>query len=222
MWRLLQELLAELEIGQPLGRGSYGRVYRGAPLCPLPPPLASTIQCQPCCVLYKETLHGHTVALNCNWHEWSGALCLVRCQDSSLTQSAWQEHGVKGRRARRAGKWKGVQVAVKIVEHNSEADRDLSQLRESVLSTAIQHPNVVRAPPAAPHLTQIQRCLMMCGRKLYVRSCAAGGDMSAVAFGLGCPGLAALRSNRCCAASAQRVCCAHDWRSSHCQYACSI
>ncbi|KAK9822208.1 hypothetical protein WJX81_005892 [Elliptochloris bilobata] len=64
-----QELLAELEIGQPLGRGSYGRVYRG--------------------------------------------------------------------------KWKGVQVAVKIVEHSSEADRDLSELRESVLSTAIQHPNVV-------------------------------------------------------------------------------
>ena len=28
--RARQELLAELEIGQPLGRGSYGRVYRGA------------------------------------------------------------------------------------------------------------------------------------------------------------------------------------------------
>ncbi len=49
--------------------------------------------------------------------------------------------------AGRAGKWKGVQVAVKIVEHNSEADRDLSELRESVLSTAIQHPNVVRPCP---------------------------------------------------------------------------
>ena len=67
---------------------------------------------------------------------------------SSEPQSGRERYG---RLARRAGKWKGVQVAVKIVEHNSEADRDLSQLRESVLSTAIQHPNVVRTcPPPIP------------------------------------------------------------------------
>lgn len=51
-----------------------------------------------------------------------------------------------------------MQVAVKIVEHNSEADRDLSELRESVLSTAIQHPKVVRARgPAARAFAPLSR-----------------------------------------------------------------
>ena len=44
----------------------------------------------------------------------------------------------------RAGKWKGVTVAVKIVEHSSEANGGIRQLRESILSSSIIHPNVVR------------------------------------------------------------------------------
>lgn len=43
-----------------------------------------------------------------------------------------------------AGKWKGVTVAVKIVEHGSEAKGGIRQLRESILSSSIIHPNVVR------------------------------------------------------------------------------
>lgn len=43
-----------------------------------------------------------------------------------------------------AGKWKGVTVAVKIVEHSSEANGGIRQLRESILSSSIIHPNVVR------------------------------------------------------------------------------
>jgi hypothetical protein len=45
-----------------------------------------------------------------------------------------------------AGKWKGVTVAVKIVEHNQETESNLNQLRESLLSSNIVHPNVVRLP----------------------------------------------------------------------------
>ncbi|BDA46411.1 probable serine/threonine-protein kinase/receptor R826 at N-terminal half [Coccomyxa sp. Obi] len=52
------------------------------------------------------------------------------------------------------GKWKGVTVAVKIVEHSSEANGGIRQLRESILSSSIIHPNVVstykiRTIPAA-------------------------------------------------------------------------
>ncbi len=41
------------------------------------------------------------------------------------------------------GKWKGVTVAVKIVEHNAETESELVQLRESLLSSSVVHPNVV-------------------------------------------------------------------------------
>ena len=44
------------------------------------------------------------------------------------------------------GKWKGVTVAVKIVEHNAETESELVQLRESLLSSSVVHPNVVRPP----------------------------------------------------------------------------
>lgn len=42
------------------------------------------------------------------------------------------------------GKWKGVTVAVKIVERNAETESELLQLRESLLSSSVVHPNVVR------------------------------------------------------------------------------
>ncbi|BDA46412.1 probable mitogen-activated protein kinase kinase kinase 11 [Coccomyxa sp. Obi] len=41
------------------------------------------------------------------------------------------------------GKWKGVTVAVKIVEHNAETESELMQLRESLLSSSVVHPNVI-------------------------------------------------------------------------------
>lgn len=55
-----------------------------------------------------------------------------------------------------AGKWKGVTVAVKIVEHTSEANGGIRQLRESILSSSIIHPNVVRddSPCQNPHVTE--------------------------------------------------------------------
>ena len=42
-----------------------------------------------------------------------------------------------------AGKWKGTTVAVKILEHSAESSSGLKELRESVLSSSIIHPNVV-------------------------------------------------------------------------------
>ena len=51
------------------------------------------------------------------------------------------------------GKWKGVTVAVKIVEHSAETEGELLQLRESLLSSSIVHPNVVSTSysPRARH-----------------------------------------------------------------------
>ena len=53
-----------------------------------------------------------------------------------------------------AGKWKGTTVAVKIIEHSAESSSGIKELRESVLSSSIIHPNVVstykiRTIPAA-------------------------------------------------------------------------
>ena len=43
------------------------------------------------------------------------------------------------------GRWCGGLVAVKIVAHNCALSSLAEVLRESALSTSIQHPNVVRA-----------------------------------------------------------------------------
>ena len=48
-----------------------------------------------------------------------------------------------------AGRWCGGLVAVKIVAHNCALSSLAEVLRESALSTAIQHPNVVRTSPSA-------------------------------------------------------------------------
>jgi hypothetical protein len=71
-----------------------------------------------------------------------------------------------------AGKWKGVTVAVKIVEHTSEASTSIKELRESILSSSIIHPNVVRflsiprkscaVPLCAKH--RLHACLQTCAR----------------------------------------------------------
>lgn len=37
-------------------------------------------------------------------------------------------------------------MAVKIVEHNAETENELIQLRESLLSSSVVHPNVVSCP----------------------------------------------------------------------------
>ncbi|EIE23924.1 kinase-like protein [Coccomyxa subellipsoidea C-169] len=73
-------MVDSLELGTPLGRGSYGKVYKGS-------------EC----------------------YGFGGA----------------------------TGKWKGVTVAVKIVEHNAETESELVQLRESLLSSSVVHPNVI-------------------------------------------------------------------------------
>lgn len=48
------------------------------------------------------------------------------------------------------GRWQGALVAIKVVEHAAETERNLA-MRESTLATSIQHPNVVRpGPPPTP------------------------------------------------------------------------
>lgn len=46
----------------------------------------------------------------------------------------------------RAGRWKGVAVAIKVVDHMSAAGNAVDAARESVLSSSVQHPNVVSSP----------------------------------------------------------------------------
>ena len=46
--------------------------------------------------------------------------------------------------ALRAGRWKGVPIAIKVVDHTAYVGTRVDALRESVLSTSVQHPNVVR------------------------------------------------------------------------------
>lgn len=67
-----------------------------------------------------------------------------------------------------AGKWKGVTVAVKIVEHSAETEGELLQLRESLLSSSIVHPNVVSLsdPLKAYHMSDFGLgILCWCGSK---------------------------------------------------------
>ena len=76
------------------------------------------------------------------------------------------------------GKWKGVTVAVKIVEHSAETEGELLQLRESLLSSSIVHPNVVSmsCPLTAfhmsvtDHLALRRHCTVPCHAHL-VREC---------------------------------------------------
>lgn len=50
-------------------------------------------------------------------------------------------------------------MAVKIVEHSAETEGELLQLRESLLSSSIVHPNVVSlsCPSAAIHMSGVGR-----------------------------------------------------------------
>jgi serine/threonine protein kinase len=110
-------LVGSLELGAPLGRGSYGKVYKGGS----PKPYTPTPTCNP-------------------------AVAACRCSFGRVQSS---KQGVPC-----AGKWKGVTVAVKVIEHTSEASKSVKELRESMLSASIIHPNVVttykiRTIPAA-------------------------------------------------------------------------
>ena len=42
-----------------------------------------------------------------------------------------------------AGRWKGAMVAVKIIEHSADINSKMEGFRENVVSSNIQHPNVV-------------------------------------------------------------------------------
>ena len=101
--------------------------------------------------------------------------CILHSQLVQLLSSLLQSHNASpgyGDPSRgivsRAGKWKGTTVAVKILEHSAESSSGLKELRESVLSSSIIHPNVVstykiRTLPTAARkpLPQVQpgRCI---------------------------------------------------------------
>lgn len=120
------QLVGALELGAPLGRGSFGKVYKGA--------LA-----QPHCLLRKP-LPGPFMWTAPDWACSSpsarpASLCgseHMRLLPPPRMTTGWS-----------AGKWRGTTVAVKIIEHSAESSSGIKELRESVLSSSIIHPNVV-------------------------------------------------------------------------------
>ena len=135
-------MVDNLELGAPLGRGSYGKVYKGEP-CPSYPYscrlFASTCKAinvcrawnQPCLACPARAVQG---GKSCVW-----VLAALPQTQARAACRVWE--GLS--KALGAGKWKGVTVAVKIVEHSAETEGELLQLRESLLSSSIVHPNVV-------------------------------------------------------------------------------
>lgn len=63
-----------------------------------------------------------------------------------------------------SGRWKGAMVAVKIIEHSADINSKIEGLRETMVSSNIQHPNVVSLyliPYRQYHTgTQSQECTM--------------------------------------------------------------
>ena len=62
---------------------------------------------------------------------------------SGLQLAAWCLKRRYQQGARCAGRWKGAMVAVKIIEHSADINSKIEGFRENVVSSNIQHPNVV-------------------------------------------------------------------------------
>ena len=106
-------VLQGVELGPLLGRGSYGRVHKGVSLH------SSLLQL--CMTVSPERQ--------------------LSCPASTAQPDVW--HSMSADQPPPAGRWKGVPIAIKIVDHSAYVGTRVDALRESVLSTSVQHPNVV-------------------------------------------------------------------------------
>ena len=166
-------LLGGLELGELLGRGSFGKVYKGEAWAPPAPRLQRRMkQGQPLgeegCrhvlhMLWEERGVGRRRDSRGSWRIQARALpCSVKVHAMGRQELEWPYEGLPHDRCDEsachacvlgpavvdacAGRWRGAMVAVKIVTHDRTLATLAETLRESALSTSIQHPNVVCIP----------------------------------------------------------------------------
>jgi hypothetical protein len=149
-------VLRDLKIGPLLGRGSYGRVYRG--VC--------------ACVFVTTTVARVALALCC----WP-CLRMSKACSAPLTASVLATPVSRLRAC--PGRWKATTVAVKIIEHTegrpgtaTSGGKRISVGREALLATSISHPNVVRGSAGRLHDAIHIACPSIGGRS----SSAAAAD----------------------------------------------
>ena len=91
----------------------------------------------------------------------------IPCAGLFFKHLPWIEESLFGARPQTgmlscAGRWRGGAVAVKVVPHSRRAGARVDALRESLLSSSIQHPNVVRIVPCPDHMCALVS-LRCCG-----------------------------------------------------------
>ena len=112
--------LEGIEMGPILGRGSFGRGYKGTG------PVAH--RSSTCLVPHAHRQLATPRLYMLSWDCFHGAS---------------SQHAVLST----AGRWQGALVAIKIVEHSLKgAAAEIEGARESLLAASISHPNVVRTP----------------------------------------------------------------------------
>ena len=77
------------------------------------------------------------------------AASIARPLDWGLGQMLHVDPAKKGMAAC-AGRWKGAMVAVKVIEHSADINSKIEGFRETMVSSNIQHPNVVSPCPLTP------------------------------------------------------------------------
>ena len=120
-----------MSLGELLGRGAFGRVYKGARglslelRCPALLPLlqalhAASMRCLPRRPPPRALACAHRAPMPC----------------LHLTHAASARH--------LAGRWRGALVAVKVVEHRVQPGQSVDLSREPLLSMSVSHPHVVQ------------------------------------------------------------------------------
>jgi hypothetical protein len=158
-----EALLRDLKIGPLLGRGSYGRVYKGE-----------------CGVRFRFVLAtGWSMhAVRAGYARWDGCWNALVCGVTSQGMCAFLQatkrrelvHAVPTdvpcHAAHPAGRWKAVTVAVKIIEHSegspgsaSSGGKRISARREMSVAPNISHPNVVS--------TARMLCSAVCSQSIF-------------------------------------------------------
>ena len=146
----------QIEIGPMIGRGGYGKVFRGDLKQGI---LSATAEAS-----FQTMMRCSPAALLACWSNATRLGAILFVPDSVLDNAdpaSLQLHLSASNNACRAGRWKSTMVAVKVVEHShipksntnspnpgfdkeDPASTEARVAREMLLSTSISHPNVVQ------------------------------------------------------------------------------